>query len=141
MENVINMIADKFGVDPDKAAQIASHLQSQGHDVPSLLQGGASAETLKGLLGDRAQGLLGGIPGVGGMLGGIFGGNSESSPAAEGNNANPGYAVAESSDTTADSVGGDGTDDSAQNDASDNSADSNEDDTQDQDSNQTTTSR
>lgn len=97
------MIADKFGVDHDKAAEIAGHLQSQGHDVPSLLQSGASADTMKGLLGDRAQSMLGGIPGVGGMLGGMFGGHSESAPAATSPGDSTGYAVANTSNTTTNS--------------------------------------
>ena len=76
MEEFINHLCEKFGIDKEKAAGIASHLQTQGHDLPSLLQGGFSMEKLQGLLAGNSQ-LLESIPGVGGMLGGLLGGGNQ----------------------------------------------------------------
>jgi|GEM_PF-6492235 len=77
MEVNIKRIAERFGVDENKAGEIAGHLQDGGHDLPSLLQGGNFADVAKNLMGDKFQDLLGGVPGIGGMLGSMFGGDAE----------------------------------------------------------------
>lgn len=73
MEDWIKQIAEKLGVDEDQAGQVLGKLQEGGHDVGGLLQGGNFLENAKGLLGDDAQNMLSGIPGLGGMLGGLLG--------------------------------------------------------------------
>ena len=77
MDEIIKQITEKFGVDETKAGEIAGHLQDGGHDLPSLLQGGNFADVTKNLMGDKFQDLLGGVPGIGGMLGSMFGGDAE----------------------------------------------------------------
>ena len=61
----------------DNIKQIAGHLRGEGYDLPSLLQGGNFGDVAKNLMGDKFQDLLGGVPGIGGMLGSMFGGDAE----------------------------------------------------------------
>ena len=75
MEEFINMIALRFGIDRQKATAIATQLQANGHDLPDLMKGGFTIEKIQGLLGDHKD-LLTGIPGVGGMIGNLMGGQA-----------------------------------------------------------------
>ncbi|MBS1722264.1 MAG: hypothetical protein JSS66_04570 [Armatimonadetes bacterium] len=73
MGDLIKQLAGKLGMDEDKAAEMAGHLQDNGHDLNALLQQGDIADKIHGLLGERSQEFLGHIPGIGGMLSGMFG--------------------------------------------------------------------
>ena len=75
MEEFINMIADKFGIDRDRATEIAKQLQAKGQNLPELAKDGITIQELQGLLGDNKE-LLAGIPGVGGLIGGLIGGQA-----------------------------------------------------------------
>ena len=77
MEDFVNHICERFGIDKAKAMEIATHLQSQGHDLPNLMKGGITMDKMHSLLGDQAGSILAGIPGVGNLLGGIFGGGDQ----------------------------------------------------------------
>lgn len=83
MDDVIKQIAEKFGVDEDKAANIANSLHGDGHNVGEMLQGGDFMEKAKDLLGDKAHDLLSGIPGIGGFLGNMFGGGDDNAEVEE----------------------------------------------------------
>jgi hypothetical protein len=75
MEAFVNFISEKFGIDREKATAIATQLQAKGKDLPELMKDGISIQELQGLLGDNKE-LLAGIPGVGGMLGSLMGGQA-----------------------------------------------------------------
>lgn len=77
MEEIVKKIAEKLGVDEEKAQGIASALHGDGHDLQSLLSDGDFLTKAQDLLGEQGQHLLNGIPGLGGFLSGF--GNSDKS--------------------------------------------------------------
>ena len=73
MQDIISQIADKLGIDEDKAGDIFSHLSEGGHDVQNLLQQGNISENIKGLVGDKFGDILHNVPGIGDMFGNMLG--------------------------------------------------------------------
>ena len=88
MDDIIQQVAEKLGIDPEKAHSIAESLQGQGHDLGSLLQSGDLMEKARGLLGnedlmDKAKDLLGNVPGIGQVFENLLGGHSNENESSE----------------------------------------------------------
>lgn len=75
MDEVVKQIAEKLGIDEERASGIADVLHGDGHNLQELLQDGDFLGKAHQLLGPQGQHLLNGIPGMGGLLSGLFGGD------------------------------------------------------------------